>query len=108
MGREGVEVKRIALTMDQIDQYNPPPNPAKITDSRAESYIMEYGYESWELDALDPTTLDGLITEEVEAVLDHDAWEDSSQRQDDERQVLSAMSANFETVRDYLTEEGLL
>ena len=46
---EVMELHRIALTMDQIRQYNPPPNPAKITDSRSTSYINEYGDESWEL-----------------------------------------------------------
>ena len=33
-----VYVKRVALTMNQIQTYNPPPNPAKITDSRASKY----------------------------------------------------------------------
>ena len=56
-----VVVKRIALNMDQIRQYNPPPNPAKETDSRFGAYISRYGDESWELDALDPSTLDTLI-----------------------------------------------
>jgi hypothetical protein len=30
-----------ALTMEQIEQYNPPPNPAKITDPRAVKYIKD-------------------------------------------------------------------
>lgn len=47
-----VEVRRIALNMDQVELYNPPPNPAKLTDCRATKYIEEYGDESWELDAL--------------------------------------------------------
>lgn len=50
-----VEVKRIALNWDQIDEFTPPPNPAKLSDSRAGAYIAEYGDESWELDALEPT-----------------------------------------------------
>lgn len=58
---EVMELHRIALTMDQIREYNPPPNPAKITDSRANSYISEYGDESWELDALEPRVLTELI-----------------------------------------------
>ena len=58
---EVMELHRIALMMDQIREYNPPPNPAKITDSRANSYISEYGDESWELDALEPRVLTELI-----------------------------------------------
>ncbi|MFD5864391.1 hypothetical protein ACFWGP_05535 [Agromyces sp. NPDC127015] len=54
-------VKRLALNMDQVEQYNPPPNPAKTTDSRAGGYIREYGRQSWELDALSPATIDAII-----------------------------------------------
>jgi hypothetical protein len=55
------QVNRIALTMEQIEIYNPPPNPAKLTDSRCQSYIHRYGNSSWELDALDPKTISELI-----------------------------------------------
>ena len=68
-------VKRLALSMEQIEQFNPPPNPAKTTDARYKSYIEQYGYESWELDALDPQTLSDLITEGIEEYLDNDVWE---------------------------------
>ena len=47
-------LRRIALNMDQIETFNPPPNPAKLTDSRCKSYMDKYGDESWELDALEP------------------------------------------------------
>jgi hypothetical protein len=50
----GLRVKRIALNMNQVRQYNPPPNPAKLSDSRAASYIERFGNQSWELDALEP------------------------------------------------------
>lgn len=60
-----VHVKRVALTMEQINMYNPPPNPAKISDSRASKYIEEYGDESWELDALEPRVITTLIQNEV-------------------------------------------
>lgn len=60
-----VEVRRIALTMDQIEQYDPPPNPAKETDARFAAYRDEYGDESWELDALEPTVLVDLIRSNI-------------------------------------------
>lgn len=68
-------VKRIALTMDQVRQYRPPPNPAKLSDSRAEGYIREYGYDSWELDALEPQVLYDLIEDETLAYLQDDRWQ---------------------------------
>lgn len=42
------------LTLRQmyyIEEYDPPPNPAKLTDSRVGGYLDAYGDESWELDA---------------------------------------------------------
>ena len=69
-------VERIALNMDQIKRYNPPPNPAKMTDSRAEGYVSKFGYESWELDALDPETLANLVTSTVQGYIDDEAWEE--------------------------------
>ena len=49
-----VKVVPVALTREQIDEFNPPPNPAKITDPRAGWYIEEHGDVSWEVDALPP------------------------------------------------------
>jgi hypothetical protein len=48
-----VNVRRIALNMDQVEQYRPPENPAKVTDKRYEDYARLYGPSSWELDALE-------------------------------------------------------
>lgn len=61
----GVEVRRLALNMDQVQRYNPPPNPAKWTDVRAAGYVAEFGESSWELDALDPATLAALLDGEI-------------------------------------------
>lgn len=61
-----VDVHRIALTLDQVEEYGPPPNPAKLTDSRCNDYINKYGSESWELDALDPRVITDLISEEID------------------------------------------
>jgi hypothetical protein len=67
-------VRRIALTMEQIEEYSPPPNPAKVSDSRSDGYIEHYGTESWELDALDPPTMRQLIIDEVLEYRDEDKW----------------------------------
>lgn len=76
--KEGVypraEVKRIALSMDQVREHDPPPSPAKITDSRAADYMAEFGDDSWELDALEPAALTGLVEEHVLSVRDEDQW----------------------------------
>lgn len=69
-----LEVRRIALNMDQVRRYNPPPNPAKMSDSRSGDYVARYGWSSWELDALDPTTLVQLIQEQVREVIEPESW----------------------------------
>lgn len=73
---EGIEVNRIALTMEQINQYAPPPNPAKETDSRYRAYCARYNTRSsWELDSMQPSVIDALVEEEIRMLVDHDLWE---------------------------------
>lgn len=101
-GMHAPEVRRIALNMDQVDQYSPPPNFAKVTDSRFLAYQERFGDDSWELDALDPDTLVTLITEEVRGLIDPDAWADAEERERTEREQLRAVAADWDSVIDHL------
>lgn len=65
-----VEVRKLALTIEQVREYKPPPNPAKVEDSRYKTFVKKYGKSSWEVDALPPTVLRDLIREELEELLD--------------------------------------
>jgi hypothetical protein len=76
------EVVRIALNMDQVRLYNPPPNPAKLTDSRCTKYLEEYGDESWELDALDPATLEKLIRSHIAIHVDKEQLKEVLDREE--------------------------
>lgn len=67
-------VKRIALNYEQIEHYRPPPNPAKLTDSRCPAYIDQYGADSWELDALEPKVISELIEENILALRKKSKW----------------------------------
>ncbi len=100
-----VEVRRLALNMNQIDQYTPPPNPAKMTDSRFAGYVQEYGEESWELDALEPQVLSDLVRGDVENLRDDDEWDERVQAQEEERENLTATSDRWTEVCDYLDDE---
>lgn len=91
-------LNRIALTMDQIREYDPPPNPAKLTDSRSNSYVNEYGDESWELDALEPTVLTRLITDAVFELRDADKWEESVEKEDLAKAQLKGVADKWEKV----------
>jgi hypothetical protein len=96
-----LEVRRIALNMDQVRQYSPPPNPAKLSDSRAQDYIRRYGTSSWELDALDPPTLRALIEDHIQRELDMEAWEASTAAQEQQRKALEAASRRWTDVAAY-------
>jgi hypothetical protein len=99
-----VNLNRIALNMDQVEQYNPPPNPAKITDSRAEGYIAEFGEESWELDALDPDVLERLIESSIGRLLNRKLFDKVVERQEFEREVLTKASARWPEVAAFIED----
>ena len=92
------QIRRIALNLDQVQQYDPPPNPAKVTDSRFEGYQLEYGNESWELDALEPQVLNDLIVQEVLSVRDEELWTIAEDRQEAEREQLTNISDNWDQI----------
>ncbi len=75
-----IRVERLALNMDQVHRYRPPPNPAKMTDTRSTDYIQKFGHSSWELDALTPQTITKLIEDAVGEIVDLDQWEEDVQR----------------------------
>ena len=83
-----IDVQRIALNRDQVDEYEPPPNPAKVTDSRAGAYIDQHGRESWELDALEPAVLVALIETHVGRLRDMGLWTARAAAQEEGRQQL--------------------
>lgn len=81
-------IRRVALNRDQVDQYNPPPNPAKQTDARFAAYERDHGDESWELDALDPTVLAQLVRDQVEPLLSRRIWNQTMRREEADRDRL--------------------
>jgi len=93
-----VSVERVALNMDQIEEFSPPPNFAKVTDSRFEGYEEQYGASSWELDALDPTTLRRLVEHHVSAHRDADLWSRAVAREEEERKQLQWVAENWDDV----------
>lgn len=91
-----IQVNRIALNHDQVKQYNPPPNPAKTTDSRSGSYINEHGYLSWELDALDPRTIADMISDTITSLLDQYAWDEQIKKENIVKKELVKVRDDFE------------
>lgn len=99
-----VDVQRIALNMDQVEEYRPPRNPAKITDSRAKEYIAQHGTSSWELDALEPSVISNLIYSNAREYIDLDKW---AEVEHDEQSVINQFTKlrdNWYQVSEYLDE----
>lgn len=100
-----VEVERIALNRDQIDEFNPPPNPAKITDSRAEGYIREHGRTSWELDALPPNVLERLIQDAIKPHIDPEPWAAAQERERHNRAMLRGVRERWDDIVALLSDD---
>ncbi|GIO34376.1 MULTISPECIES: hypothetical protein [Paenibacillus] len=93
-----VEFERIALNYDQIEEYAPPPNPTKLSDSRASGYISEFGYECWELDALRPDVIDALIRDKVTDLCDLELLQAARDREERSRETLNTVARNWSKI----------
>jgi hypothetical protein len=86
--RQPIETRVLGLLREQIDQYEPPPNPAKETDPRYADYVRDHGPLCWELDALSPDVLNRLARGAIEDELDHCAWSRALTREQHSRKKL--------------------
>ena len=94
--RREIEFRRIALTLDQIAEYNPPANFVKETDSRTEWYVEKFNTtDCWELDALRPPVVDALIRSHVEPLIDQEAWDKTMADETDHRAVLMEIISDW-------------
>ncbi len=90
-----IGVVSVALTTAQVRSHRPPPNPTKLTDSRAKTYMKAHGRECWEVDALDPATLQGLIRAALEAAIDQDMMDTVVAQEDADKDRLRTALAEL-------------
>jgi hypothetical protein len=95
-----LEVVRLALNWDQVQQWQPPENPAKETDARFKTYRDEFGESCWELDAVEPAQLADLVREAVMARQDVNIFDEAMEIEDEGRAEL----ADF--VKQYNKKKG--
>jgi len=100
--RKRVRIERLALNMNQVEEYDPPPNFAKETDSRHGKYVEQFGEQSWELDALDPVVLATLIRDNVVAIRDDDLWDRAVAQEEFHKQCLAKAAKHWGSVVDHL------
>lgn len=96
-------IERIALTHDQVQHYELPPNPTKRADPRAEGYIAQYGNECWELDAIEPMELQRMVSEAIARHIDSNIWNQTCEQMQREKEELKKM---FSSIKNLLTEHG--
>lgn len=85
----------IALTQEQIKTYNPPPNPAKVSDPRAKKFIQQFGGTSWEVDALPPKVLNELLERNIEKYIDMDLYAEVLEQEKDDRLILKNIKSKL-------------
>lgn len=90
------EVRPIGLTMEQIETYSLPPNPAKVTDPRAAAYVREFGKISWEVDALRPEVLTSIVEEHIEEVIDMDMYQEQIDKEEGDIETLKSIIIRVE------------
>lgn len=91
-----IEVSRLALNYDQVGKWNPPPNPAKETDSRFKAYVEQFGSSSWELDAVEPRALAKLVEDGILKHLDRDKWDAMVEREKYMKYALNRFADEYE------------
>jgi len=69
------ELKRIALTYEQTQNYNLPSSPLKKADPRAKKYRKLYKDKVWEIDALEPRTLLKILEDEIKTYIRWKMWD---------------------------------
>ena len=103
----GIELHRLALTMDQVQEYECPPDPAPVRDSRCRAYVAEFGDEAWELDALEPRVIEGLIRENVRRfMISPHQFARQLRKRDLGRKRLGAVAKHWQEVEEFVSKKG--
>ncbi len=93
------EMIKVALTRDDIERYDLPPDFTKTTDSRRAAFVAKHGDISVELDALPIDVLKARIVDEVEARMNLDALAEVQATEQTERRALISWSQQLDGAR---------
>ncbi|MGC9780932.1 MAG: hypothetical protein HZR80_16940 [Candidatus Heimdallarchaeota archaeon] len=107
--RMGIESthKIIALTDEQIINYQLPSVPTKKTDSRAKKFIEKFGDRAVELDALEPDVLENMISDSVNDYFDQNIYNETLAIENQNKSLLqktmTVVREKIGTSNDYMT-----
>ena len=102
---ENIHPIKVAITAAQIAKYKLPSIlRAKKSSSNHAKFVKKHGDDVWEIDALPPDTLQEILTEAIESVLDMEAF---NQEVESEQTDASWLSGVRRTVLQTLREADL-
>ncbi len=84
-------IEKVALTAEDVIEYNLPPDFTKKTDSRTKSFIKEHGDIAVELDALPVKILQQKIRQAIEDNIDLEALDSIQAIENSERKELASL-----------------
>ena len=93
---EHLTVEPVALTMDQIKEFDPPANKVKGTDKRVKRYRKEHGEKCWEVDALPPEFLNETVEDVIRGKMDLDQFSKILEREKEDKLKLAEIAKNVE------------
>lgn len=97
-----IDVQRIGLTKEQIEEYQLPPQPAKSSDSRYADFVQSHGDMAVEIDALEPDVLKDLVRDNVSELYDEEHYRQNVLPKQREGQVF--LQGIVDEIRDVLEE----
>ena len=102
-GIEEVHAIKAALTFEQVREHKLPPiMKAKQRDKgRGKKFVSKYGEDVFELEALPPETLQAILRQHIEAVIDRDAFDAEIEA---ERRDAKFLAGVRNTVNDVLSD----
>jgi ParB-like chromosome segregation protein Spo0J len=98
--RHGVEViaTRPAITMEQVERYKLPSNPANDESTRYDEYVKRAGTKRcWEVEALDPEVLRKCVYDAILEVIDVDQLNAVQEREAEEKQDIAEIRSRLGT-----------
>ncbi|EEA00137.1 conserved hypothetical protein [Burkholderia sp. H160] len=93
---EHYELRRVALTREDIGGLPSFPADAKRGDARHAWFVRNYGTRCWELDAMNPNDLRERVRRYVDVLLDIDAWNHALKIQAVERESMDSLMGRWQ------------
>lgn len=94
--------RRVALTEDQVNEYDLPSAPPKSSDSRSASWIGD----TTQLEAMAPNELEEVVTAALAEWIDQDKIDALVEQEEEERELVgSRVKDAIDTIRDELENE---